>query len=542
MAEQTAIKPSVTITNDKINGLKETIRNLYMADDIPWVIGYSGGKDSTATLQLVWLSLMDLPKKKLKKVVHVINTDTMVESPVIEKWVERSLKMMDEASAKIDASVDSLFVTHRLTPEDKETYWVNFIGRGYPFPRKKLRWCTDRLKIQPVNNFVKERIAETGEIILVLGTRKAESAKRARTMAYYEAKRVRDLLSPNPTLANELVFSPLEDWTNNDVWVFLMQYDNPWGLSNNELQTLYMSATEDRECPMMTEKNLPSCGQSRFGCWVCTKVAKDKSMEAMIANDDEKAWMTPLLEFRNRFGDEDKDRNRRSFKKLKGYLQGSYEQLHHGPYLKEWREQWLKEILEKQKEINECGPEEFGDYELITLPELRCIRRIWVFEKHEFDDSLPRIYEEVMGKPFEDPEWIGSEAFGSTEWRLLGETCDFVMKNDLFAKSQAATTEAKNGNTDKLEELRDNTVLEMMASLIDVENRAMGLGDRKDILDDLEKCIKKNFYADEADATKYYRDQLQRKKDMGGKYNKKFFVNIKEEGEEFDDIPEGTEE
>lgn len=542
MAEVTGARPSVTITKDKINGLKETIKNLYMADDIPWVIGYSGGKDSTATLQLVWLSLMELPKNKLKKVVHVINTDTMVESPVIEKWVERSLKMMDEASAKIEASVETLFVTHRLTPEDNQTYWANFIGRGYPFPRKKLRWCTDRLKIQPVNNFVKERIAETGEIILVLGTRKAESANRARTMAYYEAKRVRELLSPNPTLANELVFSPLEDWTNNDVWVFLMQYQNPWGLSNNELQTLYMSATEDRECPMMTEKNLPSCGQSRFGCWVCTMVAKDKSMEAMIANDDEKAWMTPLLEFRNRFGDEDKDRNRRSFKKLKGYLQGSYKQLHHGPYLKEWREEWLREILKNQKEINKYGPEEFSDYDLITIEELRCIRRIWVFEKHEFDDSLPRIYEEVMGKPFDDPDWIGSEAFGSTEWKLLGETCDDVMGMNKFKKSQKAVSAAKDGITELLEELRDNTVLEMMASLIDVENRAMGLGDRKDILDDLEKCIKKNYYEDETDATKYYQDQLLRKKDMGGKYNEKFFINVKEEGEEFDDIPEGADE
>ncbi|MBD5471458.1 MAG: DNA phosphorothioation system sulfurtransferase DndC [Lachnospiraceae bacterium] len=542
MSESATIKPSVTITKDKINGLKETIRNLYMADDIPWVIGYSGGKDSTATLQLVWLSLMELPKEKLKKVVHIINTDTLVESPVIEKWVERSLKMMNDASSKIDASVGSLFVTHRLTPENEQTYWVNFIGRGYPFPRKKLRWCTDRLKIQPVNNFVKERIAETGEIILVLGTRKAESANRARTMAYYEAKRVRELLSPNPTLANELVFSPLEDWTNNDVWVFLMQYKNPWGLSNNELQTLYMSATEDRECPMMTEKNLPSCGQSRFGCWVCTMVAKDKSMEAMIVNDDEKAWMIPLLEFRNRFGDEDKDRNRRSFKKLKGYLQGSYEQLYHGPYLKEWREQWLREILEKQLEINKYGPEEFAEYELITLPELRCIRRIWVFEKHEFDDSLPRIYEEVIGKPFEDPEWIGSEVFGNNEWRILGEVCDSVMDNELYKKSVKATELAKKGDTAKIEELRDNTVFEMMASLINVENRAMGLGDRKDILDNLEICIKKNFYEDEADATKYYRNQLQRKRDMGGKYNEKFFINVKEEGEEFDDILEGAGE
>ena len=192
-----------------------------------------------------------------------------------------------------------------------------------------------------------------------------------------------------------------------------MQYKNPWGYSNQELLTLYRGATADNECPMMVEKNLPSCGKSRFGCWVCTMVEKDKSMEAMIANDDEKSWMSPLLEFRNRFGDEEHDRERRSFKKMQGYLQGSYGQLHHGPYKKEIREQWLKELLEIQVGINTNGPEEFSDLELITLPELRCIRRIWVFDKHEFDDSLPDIYESVMHKPFSDPEWIGSEVYGT---------------------------------------------------------------------------------------------------------------------------------
>lgn len=532
----------VTINREKIEGLKETIRNLYLADDIPWVIGYSGGKDSTATLQLVWYALKDLPAEQLTKVVHVINTDTMVESPVIEKWVEKALKMMDDASKKIESKVETLFVTHRLTPEVDNTFWVNFIGRGYPFPRKKLRWCTDRLKIQPVNKFVKEKIAEHGEIILVLGTRKAESTNRARTMAYYEKKRVRELLSPNPTMANELVFSPLEDWTNNDVWVFLMQYKNPWGLSNNELQTLYMSATEDKECPMMTEKNLPTCGQSRFGCWVCTMVEKDKSMEAMISNDEEKAWMTPLLEFRNRFGDEGLDRGRRSFKKMQGYLHGSYEQLHHGPYLKEWREQWLRELLEKQVEINQHGPDEFADFELITLPELRCIRRIWVFDKHEFDDSLPRIYEEVIGKEFDDPEWIGSEAFGSKEWDLLGKVCDEVLGTNQYRMSLQATDKAINEhNTMYLEQLHDNLALDMIASLIDVENRATSMHDRKGILDALEKCIKKDFYANEEDATGYYRAQLQRKRDLGGRYNEKFFINVKEGGE-FEDVPEGAEQ
>ena len=126
-------KNGVTITKDSINGLMETVRNLYLADDIPWVIGYSGGKDSTATLQLVWLSLLELPANKRKKTVHIINTDTMVESPVIEQWVGKSLKIMKEAADR-----DNLpFVTHRLTPDLNNTFWVNFIGRGYPFPRMK---------------------------------------------------------------------------------------------------------------------------------------------------------------------------------------------------------------------------------------------------------------------------------------------------------------------------------------------------------------------------------------------------------------------
>ena len=86
-----ANKQGVTITKEIIDGLMDTIRKLYLCDDIPWVIGYSGGKDSTATLQLVWLALSELPKDQLKKQVHIINTDTMVESPVISKWVQTSL-------------------------------------------------------------------------------------------------------------------------------------------------------------------------------------------------------------------------------------------------------------------------------------------------------------------------------------------------------------------------------------------------------------------------------------------------------------------
>ena len=501
-----ASKQEVTITKDTINGLMNTIQNLYLCDDIPWVIGYSGGKDSTATLQLVWLALAALPREQVNKTVHIINTDTMVESPVISKWVQTSLKRMDEAAVEQGLP----FVTHRLTPAMDNTFWVNFLGRGYPFPRKKLRWCTDRLKIQPVNTFVRDQIAEHGEIIMVIGTRKAESARRAKTMAYYEKKRVRELLSPNQAMVNELVFSPLEDWNDNDVWVFLMQYQNPWGYSNKELLTLYKGATADNECPMMVEKGLPSCGKSRFGCWVCTMVEKDKSMEAMISNDDEKAWMSVLLEFRNKFGDEEHDRERRSFRKMAGFLQGSYKQLHHGPYKKEIREEWLKDLLEIQKDINENGPEEFQNLELITIPEIRIISRIWVKEKHEFEDTLPRIYEEVFEKEFDDPEWIAPEAFKSDEWEILKSVV-----NELYPDEELA--------------------FEMAYSLIDIENHSNSLNQRKGVTDSLEACIKKTFYKNEEDATEYYLNQIARKKDLGGKYNEKALDSTYDEPTENDD-------
>lgn len=506
---------SVTITKEIIDGLMETVRNLYLCDDIPWVIGYSGGKDSTATLQLVWLAISELPKEQLNKQLHIINTDTMVESPVISRWVQDSLQTMNDAASEQELP----FVTHRLTPALDNTFWVNLIGRGYPFPRKKLRWCTDRLKIQPVNTFVKKKIAEHGEIIMVLGTRKAESARRAKTMIYYEKKRVRELLSPNQSMVNELVFSPLEDWNDNDVWAFLMQYKNPWGYSNKELLTLYKDATADNECPMMVEKGLPSCGKSRFGCWVCTMVARDKSMEAMVSNDEDKAWMIPLLEFRNKFGDEEHDRERRSFRKMAGNLQGSYKQLHHGPYKKEVREKWVRELLEIQKEINEHGPEEFRNFELITIPELRNIRRIWVLDKHEFDDSLPGIYQEVTGKEFDDPEWIALDTFKSEEWNILKE----VVK-ELYWDEELA--------------------FEMAYSLIDIENHSKSLSQRKGIFASLEQCIQRTFYKNEDDATEFYLNQVSRKKALGGKYNEKALDSSYDDlmEDEEDEIDEDCEE
>ena len=300
------------------------------SDGIPWVVGYSGGKDSSATLQLVWLAIRELPPDERTKTVHVISTDTLVEQPLVAAWVDASLAKMRVAAREQGLP----FVPHKLTPEIENTFWVNLIGKGYPAPRKKFRWCTERLKIQPSNKFIREVVRSYGEAILVLGTRKAESQRRAATMLKHDAKQVRDRLTPNASLPNSLVYTPIEDWTNDDVWLFLMQVKNPWGHDNKSLLGMYQGATEGGECPLVVDTSTPSCGTSRFGCWVCTVVDKDRSMEAMIKNDEEKVWMTPLLELRNALDVAD-DRPLRDFRRMNGQVQLFHDRTIPGPYTKE---------------------------------------------------------------------------------------------------------------------------------------------------------------------------------------------------------------
>src|SRR5208282_798880 len=99
-----------------------------------------------------------------------------------------------------------------------------------------------------------------------------------------------------------------------DVWLYLMQIRNPWGHDNKSLLGMYQGASEGGECPLVVDTT------SRFGCWVCTVGDKDRSMEAMIKNDEEKVWMTPLLELRDELDKLD-DRDRRDFKRMNGRVQ-----------------------------------------------------------------------------------------------------------------------------------------------------------------------------------------------------------------------------
>lgn len=470
------------LTKNDIQALIEVIKGLYLEDMIPWICGYSGGKDSTAVVQLVWYALRELPPEKRRKTVHIISTDTLVESPVVAIWATESLRKMEN-----QAAADGLpIVPHRLTPTTTNTFWVNLIGRGYPYPRKDFRWCTDRMKIEPSNRFIKSVLNAESEAILVLGTRKAESATRRAVMEGYEKKRYRDHLSPNGSFPNSYVFSPIENWSNDNVWQYLVQVPNPWGHSNKDLLAMYSGASSDGECPLVIDTSTPSCGNSRFGCWVCTMVTEDKSMAAMIQNDEEKAWMLPMLEFRNEIvGQQGSDRDRRDFRKRDGRLQWHNGRLVHGPYTKKTREGLLRRLLEVEKLVHEIGPDEIKNVPLITMDELRMIRQIWLDDFHEFDDSLPHIYESVTGKPYSDGMVSKNKYFGSAESALLDDVCkELYPDEDLLAGLQRA--------------------------LLDTEAKAAAISNKKNVILNFEKEIKKAFYRDEEDAAEIAQSRVHR--------------------------------
>lgn len=445
------------------------IQELFLENKFPWVIGYSGGKDSTAILQLIWLALERLPiAQRMSKKVYVITTDTLVENPVVARWVTRSLELMQTKAQQASMPIEP----HSLKPKYKNSFWVNLLGKGYPAPRAKFRWCTERLKIWPSNEFILNIASKSGETILALGTRKAESSTRARTMLQHEKKRSRDRLSPNSHIPNCLIYTPIEDWTNDDVWLFLTRTENPWGLGNTELLELYKDATEDRECPLVVnlDETTPSCGASRFGCWTCTLVSRDRSLEAMVRNGLRNTWLAPLVEFRGLLGTKDDDQ-KRDFRRMKGNVQLFHNGPIHGPYLQSHREFLLEQLLIAERKLQCTAPEDYKDIKLITYEELQEIRRIWVVEKHEIEDRLPRIYEKVKEAPYPDASNGFYHFFGEEELQILDDIC----RNDRLS-------------------------YEMIRELIDVEWDYRTKLRRAGIFDRLEQAIQRSYYEDKDDA------------------------------------------
>ena len=261
----------------------------------PWVVAYSGGKDSTLLLQLTWEVMADLPPSQRRRPLIVLGNDTLVESPLVMRHLRASLSTVSTAADSCDLPIDIRITT----PAVDQTFWVNVIGRGYIPPTRNFRWCTDRMKIRPTSRILHQFVREHGGAILLVGTRRSESQTRGRGMDRRNVSAAR--LNPHSSVAGCRMFAPLADLDDDDVWMVLMQRRPPWGGTHRDLIALYRQAGGG-ECPLVLSKDdAPSCGSSspRFGCWTCTVVAKDRSLRGLIdSGHEEAAYLTRLYDFR----------------------------------------------------------------------------------------------------------------------------------------------------------------------------------------------------------------------------------------------------
>ncbi|EMR37825.1 MULTISPECIES: DNA phosphorothioation system sulfurtransferase DndC [Vibrio] len=446
--------------NNKLSHYIADVQRVYCADKRPWVIGYSGGKDSSAVMSLVYLALLGLEPKDRQKPVFVVSSDTLVETPVVVNHIKDSLAAIEKGAKR-----DNLPITcHKVVPKDNQTFWANLLGKGYPAPTRSFRWCTERMKIDPVSDFIKSKVSQFDEVIVVLGSRSQESASRAQVIAKHKIDGSR--LARHTTLANAFIFTPIDTWGVDDVWKLLrlchletkqtpygpkniwideydLEWENPWGGKNLVLWNLYKDSSGQGECPMVIDETTPSCGNSRFGCWTCTVVTKDRAMESLIQNGEQ--WMAPLLEFRNKLSMTTDPANKeeyRNHKRRTGKVSYQYakegediatERKHvPGPYWLKYRRQWLRELLELDKKFKAEGRE----IELITVPELHAIRQEWIHDPNEpdWDDSLPTIFKEVYGY---DLDWVYDDnaSFGKDDAQLIHELCDnFDIEPEMIMK------------------------------------------------------------------------------------------------------------
>jgi len=399
--------------------IKDSLRALYLSDPRPWLVGFSGGKDSTMVAGLIFEMLKDIPREQRTKRISILCTDTRVEIPATVGMIEGTLDKMRKFA---DAQALNMEV-HLLRPPPDQSFWVNIIGRGYPPPNRHFRWCTQRLKIDPVNVFVERTLGRTGQAILHLGARRAESASRSQTMVGIELK---NGLRRHPDLPRVDVSNPIEHLTTAQVWAYLLQNNPPWGGSNHDLYRLYKDAGGG-ECPIHIDTSTPSCGSSRFGCWTCTVVERDKASEGLLASGDER--MESMLEFRELLlVMQDPANGWRDTTRMNN-TEGN------GPIMMDGRRRLLRELLKLQDTVK---------MPLISDEELLTIQQLWKSARQPDDGrGVARIVNTHSGLPMHDLRNTARlrklEAEVATEKGLSAETLQrLVAKVEEFSENNRA--------------------------------------------------------------------------------------------------------
>jgi DNA sulfur modification protein DndC len=272
-----------------------------------------------------------------------------------------------EFLGKVEAYCERVGIDVRVLiaePEIRNSFWVNVIGKGYPLPNHRFRWCQDRLKIKPV----KKVLASFQEGIMLVAVRSQESLARRKSLK----RRLNGMELEKNGLR---VFAPIFDFTEEDIWEFLTQSLTPWGEDYSRVISLYRTARG--ECPLIPEKNKfhNGCGM-RFGCWVCTVVKDDKTLRNQAIKNE---VLKKLYEFRNWLVDFCNDpQNRLPFRR-----NGQPATNNKGTLSLSAREKILEKVLELEKHTA---------LQILRPEEILEIKKIWEDDALRFESYYMKEY------------------------------------------------------------------------------------------------------------------------------------------------------
>lgn len=326
------------------------IKKEYLANDKPWFLGYSGGKDSSSLLTLVFNALIQI--ENFHKPVTVIYCDTGVENPIVTNYVFETFEKLKKECLVYNIPLKFEI----LNPILNDRFFVKVIGRGYPTPTNIFRWCTDKLRINPV----KQVIDKNKNSVILLGIRNSESEQRDRTISKHITSNEYYLKQSGSS--KNLIFSPVINHSLEDIWLTLRYNELPKSISYKKIRDIYQDA--ESECPVYREVKGASCGSSRFGCWTCTVVRKDKSMANLI--DNGYSELEELYKFRNwilEFRDNVDYRCTYRRNGVKGL----------GPFTLDARKIILEKLLKAEKK---------SGMKLISDKEIKRIYQLWDIDKN----------------------------------------------------------------------------------------------------------------------------------------------------------------
>ena len=366
----------------------EEMKLVYLHDKRPWMIGYSGGKDSTLLVTLCFEMMQRIPEERRWKPIFVVSSDTGLENPVVANYMHSSNKAIGAYSKEHHLNIYSEIIY----PKPEESFWTLVIGKGYPTPEPPgFRWCTERLKIHPMNRFVNEIIQKYGEVIILLGVRKGESGTRKRNIESREIEG--KLLQHHEDIPEAWVFNPLTEIPNSEVWFYLLKNNGktPWGTSVNQLYAMYQGESLTEEASVLGQldySKIPVTGNSRFGCWCCTIVKEDKSLQNFIHKGSNE--LIPLRDFRNWLVSIRQDPSYRESHRANGKVyQKSDGSLGLGPFKLEAREEILRRLLLLEKRTG---------FSLVSIEELHLIEKYWEAEGDFSRRRLVDLYAQITGK------------------------------------------------------------------------------------------------------------------------------------------------